>query len=167
MVNEQKQTAGPVATNSNPGSSKKTGANNTGTIVVDKNKSAEQYIIDAEVKYIVPKLVREKFPDLIKLIFETESMDTDEREYWLQIMPIMTEEQIVKFRDILVNEKKQLEKLDQEYEAEMAKISSKHSTVLDEAKMKKRMAEIKEEEQKKEVQEQSKEEKILEELENL
>ena len=84
-------------------------------IVVDKNKTAEQYLIEAESFYIVPKLIREKFPDLIKLIFETESMNTEEREYWLQIMPIMSEDQITKFQGILLNEKNQLAKLDQEF----------------------------------------------------
>jgi len=38
---------------------------NTG-ITVDPNKTPEQYIQDAEAKYIVPALVRDKFPDLIK-----------------------------------------------------------------------------------------------------
>ena len=101
------------------------GAAATTAIVVDKNKSAEQYMKEAEGLYIIPLLVRETFPDLIKLIYETESMNTEEREYWLQIMPIMTEEQIKKFRDILVNEKQQLDKLDQEYEQEMSKINMK------------------------------------------
>lgn len=94
-------------------------------IVVDKNKSQEQYITDAEAKYIIPAIVREKFPDLVKLIYETESMNEEEREYWLQIMPIMSEDQIVKFREILVNERDQLAKLDKEYNQEMSKIDNK------------------------------------------
>lgn len=94
-------------------------------IVVDKNKSQEQYITDAEAKYIVPAIVREKFPDLVKLIYETESMNEEEREYWLQIMPIMSEEQILKFREILVNERDQLAKLDKEYNQEINRIDNK------------------------------------------
>lgn len=114
-----------------------------GDITVDKNKSAEQYLEEAERKYIVPKLVREKFSDLIKLIFETESMNTEEREYWLQIMPIMTEEQINKFRDILVNERDQLAKLDREYGSEMGGGAVKE---IDEKKMKEKLQEIRQKE---------------------
>ena len=63
----------------------------------------------AKEKYAIPSLVTEKFPDLIQLIKETESMNDEERDYWFQILPIMTEEQIKKFRDILVNEKHMIE----------------------------------------------------------
>lgn len=77
-------------------------------------------------KYAIPALVKEKFPDLIQLIKETESMNDEERDYWFQILPIMTEEQIKKFRDILVNEKEQLTHLDQEYEQELTKLNEKH-----------------------------------------
>ena len=136
-------------------------------IVVDKNKSTEQYIKDAEAKYIIPKIVREKFPDLVKLIYETESMNQEEREYWMQIMPIMTEDQIVKFREILVNEKDQLQKLDQEYESEMTKITKAPVKEIDEAAMKEKIAKIKQEESSKESEEQAKEEDLLNQLDDL
>lgn len=135
-------------------------------VVVDKNKSAEQYIKEAEARYIVPPMVRQKFPDLIKLIYETESMNSEEREYWLQIMPIMSEEQTTKFRDILVNEKNQLAKLDQEYQAEMAKTKGP-VIALDEVKMKEKIQEIKQAEATSEKEEQSKEDKVLQQLDNL
>lgn len=77
-------------------------------------------------KYAIPSIVQEKFPDLIQLIKQTESMNDEERDYWFQILPIMTEEQIKKFRDILVNEKAQLTNLDQEYEQELTKLNEKH-----------------------------------------
>ncbi len=77
-------------------------------------------------KYSVPASVTEKFPDLIQLIKETESMNDSERDYWFQILPIMTEDQIKKFRDILLNEKTQLQKLDKEYDQEMKKLNEKH-----------------------------------------
>jgi hypothetical protein len=139
----------------------------SGGVKVDKNKSAEQYIKEAEAKYIVPPLVRQKFPDLIKLIHETESMNEEEREYWLQIMPIMSEEQTTKFRDILVNEKNQLAKLDQEYQTEMAKTNKGPAMQLDEAKMKEKMQEIKQAEATSEKEEKSKEDEVLKQLNNL
>ena len=136
-------------------------------IVVDKNKSKEQYMTEAEVKYIVPKLVREKSPDLVKLIYETESMNAEEREYWMQIMPIMTEEQISKFRDILVNEEDQLSKLDNEYEQEMGRINARQAPEIDEAKLKEKMAEIHKKEKAGEQKEESEEEALLKQLEGM
>jgi hypothetical protein len=134
-------------------------------VVVDKSKSPEQYTKEAEQKYIIPSIVREKFPDLVKLIYETESMNTEEREYWMQIMPIMTEEQISKFRDILVNERDQLAKLDQQYESEAGKINK--APEIDEAKMKAKMEEIKFQEAKGEAEDKEKEEQLLSQLENM
>ena len=132
-------------------------------IVIDKNKSQEKYIEEVEDKYIVPGIIREKFPDLVKLIYETESMNEEEREYWLQIMPIMTEVQIKKFRDILVNEKKQLAKLDNEYK------NSIKAPVKDinEEELKAKLATIKNEEKSSELEESKREEDVLKELENL
>lgn len=136
-------------------------------VVTDPNKTPEQYIAEAEKVYIVPKLVRDKFGDLVKLIFETESMNAEEREYWMQILPIMTEEQIVKFRNILVNEKVQLSKLDSEYQNEMGKINSKHVSELSEAEMKLRLKNIKEQEVAEEKSEKSEEENLLNKLQDL
>jgi hypothetical protein len=82
--------------------------------------------VQPKEKYAVPPLVQEKFPDLIQLIKETESMNDEERDYWFQILPIMTEDQIKKFREILVNEKQQLTSLDKEYEQELQKLNDKH-----------------------------------------
>ncbi len=139
----------------------------TDGIVVDKNKTPEQYNKEAEQKYIIPRLVREKFPDLIKLIYETESMNQEEREYWMQIMPIMTEEQIKKFRDILINEKQQLQKLDREYEQEMSRINNKKAPEIDETKLKQKLQEIKEKEKADEQTDKAKEEELLKQLGNI
>jgi len=144
-----------------------TGASKTGDVVVDKNKSAEQYIKDAEAKYIIPNLVREKFPDLVKLIYETESINSEEREYWMQIMPIMTEEQITKFREILVNEKNELAKLDQDYQTEMAKLNKNRPQEIDEQALKSKITEIKKAEETHEQTEKTNEENLLNQLDNL
>lgn len=143
------------------------GATSDDNAIVDPKKSPEQYIKDIENQYIVPSLVRNKFPDLVKLIYETESMNTEEREYWLQIMPIMSEDQIKKFRDILVNEKDQLARLDREYNNEMSRINAGSSKPIDEAKLKAKMETIKKAEEESQVEEEGEEEKLLDELENL
>ncbi|MFC1599582.1 hypothetical protein ACFL3T_00965 [Patescibacteria group bacterium] len=77
-------------------------------------------------QFHIPQAVKDLYPELIPLIIQTESMDDEEREYWFQILPIMTDDQVEKLREILVNEKQQLAKLDAEYEAELSKINEKH-----------------------------------------
>ncbi|MFA7685749.1 MAG: hypothetical protein WCX95_03030 [Candidatus Gracilibacteria bacterium] len=138
-----------------------------GGVVVDKNKPADQYIKEVEAKYIIPNLIREKFPDLVKLIYETESMNAEEREYWMQIMPIMTEDQITKFREILVNEKTELAKLDQDYQSEMAKLNKNKPQEIDEQALKSKITEIKKAEATEEKTEKQDEDNLLSQLDNL
>jgi hypothetical protein len=136
------------------------------SVKVDKNKSAEQYIQDVENKYIIPPLIREKFADIVKLLFEAESMDNEEREYWLQIMAVMTEDQVVKLRDILVNEKTQLEALDSKYNQEMNRLSGGRPEI-DRDAMKARLSKIREKESANRTEEEKEADKLLRELENL
>ena len=60
----------------------------------------------------IPDDVRSKFPELIDLIVASESMNDEERQYWINILPIMTPEQTEDLRGILDNERKQLEAID-------------------------------------------------------
>lgn len=112
-------------------------------------------------KYAIPSVVKEKFPDLVDLIKATESMSDDEREYWFQILPIMTEEQIIKFRDILVNEKEQLAKLDNEYEDELNRLNEKHMIEWKEFESKEKRRALTEAEQQASTNEQQTEEDLL------
>lgn len=128
--------------------------------------AAEQAMAPPE-KYSVPKLVQEKFPDLIDLIKNTESMDDDERDYWMQILPIMTEEQIMKFREILVTEKQQLERLDKEYEQELSKLNEKHMIEWKEFETKEQKAELEKKEKKAEKEEKESEEELLKRLQEI
>lgn len=156
------QTTTDQATSAIQGTGTSTATATDSGVVVDVNKSPEQYIREVEQSYIIPDLIREKFPDLVKLIYETESMNTEEREYWLQIMPIMSEQQVVKFRDILVNEKNQLSKLDQDYEAEMRRINGGDAPKeINEEEVKAKMEEIRRQEENQQSSEKSKEEDLL------
>ena len=115
-------------------------------------------------KYTIPTIVKEKFPDLVQLIKETESMNDEEREYWYQILPIMTEDQIKKFRDILVNEKEQLTRLDKEYEDELTKLNEKHMIEWKEFETKEKRKTLTDAEQKSKTQEKAEEEDLLKRL---
>ena len=112
-------------------------------------------------KYAIPKVVKEKYSDLVDLVKSTESMDDQEREYWFQIMPIMTPEQIEKFRGILLTEKQQLQELDKEYEDELNHLNEKHLLEWKEFETKEKSKAIKDAESANAVSEKQLEEDLL------
>lgn len=118
-------------------------------------------------KYAVPAIVKEKFPDLVQLINQTESMNAEERDYWFQILPIMSEQQIAKFRQILVNEKEQLAKLDKEYDEEISRLNNKHMLEWKEFESKEKRAALTAAEKKEEVTEKVEEAELLKRLSSL
>ena len=90
--------------------------------------------------------VQTKYPELIKLILHTESMDDDERQYWFDIMPSMTDSQIDRLYNILETEKQKLEELEIKYQKEIKSLNEKHLIEWQEfqaKKAKEKMAEVK------------------------
>ena len=112
-------------------------------------------------KFAIPKMVKEKYADLIELIKSTESMDDQERQYWFQIMPIMTADQVEKFRNILLTEKQQLADLDKEYEDELSRLNEKHLLEWKEFETKEKSKAIKDAEAKSSEEEKKQEEDLL------
>ncbi len=72
----------------------------------------------------IPDDLRQKFPELIDLILKSESMNDEERQYWVNILPVMTPEQVQNLKDILTNEREQLAAIDRKYSKEIEKIGS-------------------------------------------
>lgn len=116
-------------------------------------------------KHKIPDLVLKKHGDLVELIKKTESMSDEEREYWFQILPIMTEEQVTRLRGILEEETKQLAELDKEYQEELSELNKKHLSEWDNFEKKKEREAREGEEKKHEVEEQAAEAALLKELE--
>ena len=65
-------------------------------------------------------------PDVCGFIHTTESMDRDERAYWMRILPVMTEQQVAQLISILDQERAQLLALDGEYAATLRRLNEKH-----------------------------------------
>jgi len=85
----------------------------------------------AEIKqngktFQVDEEVQLKFPELIKMILLTESMDDDERQYWFDIMPSMTDDQIDRLFNIVDTERRKLEELEVKYQDEIKNLNEKH-----------------------------------------
>lgn len=55
--------------------------------------------------------IDKRFPWIVWMILWTPSMDNSEREYWLDTLQIITDEQITSLFNILKNEKEKLEYL--------------------------------------------------------
>ncbi len=96
--------------------------------------------------YIISDEILEKYKDLVQLILKTESMDNDERQYWFDIMPSMTEKQVARLFEILDTERKKLEALEQKYQKEIKSLNEKHLIEWQEVQMKENKEKIKQEE---------------------
>lgn len=79
-----------------------------------------------ETTFQITDEIQAKFPELVKLIIATESMDNDERQYWFDIMPSMTDTQIDRLYDILETERKKLSELEVKYQKEIKTLNEKH-----------------------------------------
>ena len=76
------------------------------------------------------------YDELIKMILATESMDDDERQYWFDIMPSMTETQIDRLYNILDTERQKLQELEIKYQEEIKDLNEKHLIEWQEFQMK-------------------------------
>lgn len=76
------------------------------------------------IPIVVPDDVKAKFGGIVDLILASESMNDDERRYWIDILPAMSPEQISKLQDILTREKDQLAAIDAKYSESMNQIAN-------------------------------------------
>ena len=116
---------------------------------------------------IIPDDVRAQFPDLVELIQGSKSMNNEERQYWIDVLPIMSEEQLANLRGILDNEKKQLAEAAEAYAAKSAAAEEKAKRAFDEAAYLEQKRLRREEEAKHEQEEQEDEAAILAEISQL
>ncbi len=79
-----------------------------------------------DITFTITDELQAKYPELIELIIATESMDNDERQYWFDIMPSMTDTQIDRLYDILETERKKLSELEVKYQKEIKTLNEKH-----------------------------------------
>lgn len=80
----------------------------------------------------VPVGLESGFPELIKLIANTESMDIGEKRYWVSLLPKMDDSQIDRLFDILDTERRKLEELEAKYHEEIKNLNEKHLVELQE-----------------------------------
>lgn len=142
------------------------------TPAVDPKIAAEfgltdDQLVDIGKKYTIPESVKTAYPDLVALLVKTESMNDEERDYWFQVLPVMNDEQIVKLRTILVNEREQLKKIDSEYDSEMKKLNEVHKSEWNAFEIEQKRTALRQAEASHEEGEASKEDELLKKLEEI
>jgi len=74
-------------------------------------------VSQSEIDYKIDSQIHHKYPALIQLMLNTESMNDDERQFWFNQMPFMNKNQIDDLRNILAGEKKKLDSINKQIEA--------------------------------------------------
>lgn len=92
------------------------------------------------VQVIIPPQTSQLFPDLVKMILESKSMNNQERNYWLQVLPVMTQDQVTELKNILETEIKKLAEIEAKYGAKPAPVALSADEIarVEEEKRKKR-----------------------------
>ena len=67
-----------------------------------------------------------QYGELVELILGSESIDNNEKQYWFDILPSMTDEQIDRLFNILMTERHQLEELNIKYQEEIKTLNEKN-----------------------------------------
>ena len=112
----------------------------------------------------VSEEVQKKFPDLVELIKGSQSMNQEERQYWVDVLLIMSEDQIQNLRNILDNEKRQIEAANQSLQKGLVEDEAKIKIHFDEIKYKEKERILREAEKKSETEEKENEAALLQEI---
>ncbi len=121
----------------------------------------------ADNKVIVSDDAQQKHPELIEMIMKTESMNDEERQYWVDLLPIMTPEQVQNLYDILDNERKKLAEIDSYYSQKVEDIEKAEEAERIEKARKEKMEQLENAEEANEAQEKELESKLMAELDDL
>jgi len=80
-------------------------------------KTLPQELWEKAATFTIPDKFLETMSDLIILILNSKSMDTqEEKQSRFTLLPMMNDEQIAKLRDILTREKQKLDEIESKYE---------------------------------------------------
>ena len=115
----------------------------------------------------IPDETRAKFPDIIAMIEKSKAMNDEERQYWVDVLPIMNEGQVDNLKNILTNEQKQMQQAQNKYKTGVEAAAEAAKTKFNDFEYKEKQRIRKEEEARHEEEEKEREEAILNELENL
>ena len=116
-------------------------------------------------KVRIPPDTARTFAELIDLIMHSESMNDEERQYWVDILPAMTADQVTQLRDILQNERRQLAAIDEKYEKDVAHVGERRTLEKISEQRHEKHEQLQSQEAKHRSEEQERAEDILKEME--
>ncbi len=98
--------------------------------MVDR-KILEKYlpkeIIDKASLFDIPEEFLENDSEMIYLILQSRALETDEeKQNWFNLLPLMTEEQVIKLKEILMKERKKLQEIEEKYENKKREVRQKY-----------------------------------------
>lgn len=111
-----------------------------------------------------PGIYAKKSSDIKELISQTSSMSEQEKQYWLQILPVMNEEQVLDLQKILTDEKQSLSQIDAKYSEQKAQMQALEQSLAKQERLSAKIKELRVQEAESEEKESLEEEKILNEL---
>ena len=94
-------------------------------------KMLKKYLPEDLLEYAqifdIPEDFLEADAELIVLVLRSKALETEEdKQNWFNLLPYMTEDQIYKFKEILLKEKRKLEEIEKKYAEKRAKIRQKY-----------------------------------------
>jgi hypothetical protein len=98
---------------------------------------------------VVPPDIQAKFPVLVALILQSQSMNDEERKYWIMMLPTMTDDHRASLEEILKNEQAQLKAIDAKYHDVLEKknAATASGANIEQSRRKKRSQRMKKEEE--------------------
>lgn len=108
--------------------------------------------------------IKRRYPEIAQLISLAQSMSEDEKKYWIQLLPVMSDEQIGELKKILTEEIKSLEVIDSKYNEQKKRIDEMEQSLEKQERLSSKIRQLRENEAKSEEQEDIEQEKILNEL---
>ena len=93
----------------------------------DDDESAQELKVRKQLT--IPNELQKRHSELIDLILQSESTNKEERQYWINILPVMTPDQVENLRQILQNEKNQLAAIDRKYNLSSLRLSNYDNAV--------------------------------------
>jgi len=110
-------------------------------------KKLPQELWETAKNYTISDNFIETMPDVIVLVLNSKSLDTQqEKQSWFDLLPLMTQEQVDKLRDILVREKQKLEEIEKKYEEKKWAVINKFVEKFDENNYQNKILQLQQEE---------------------
>ena len=107
------------------------------------------------------------FKDLVDLIVHSKSMNMDERQYWIDLLPVMTREQLAELTSILTDEKQKLAAIDEKYAKELSAAEQRHQQTHMVQERKAQLEERRAQESTHEQEEREREEELMKKIQEL